>query len=228
MVILPQIIRRMYLRLVPVWIRKHRVAVKLKTYLPHDVIYHSDYFTDLVEPQAVMSAGAICDSILSDLKPRTVIDIGCGTGALLERLSKRGCHVFGLEYSEAALKYCRARQLNVLKFDLERDVFEDDATFDVAVSMDVAEHLPAKAADRYVDLLTCLSKLVVFTASPPGQGGNYHVNEQPSSYWMSLFQQRGYEHDEDLSQRWRDRWRSAGVVNWYYNNLMIFRKACET
>jgi SAM-dependent methyltransferase len=71
----------------------------------HDAIYDSDYYASSVEDPAARSAEAISESILLDLQPSTVVDVGCGTGALLEALRRRGCQVFGFEYSEAALRY---------------------------------------------------------------------------------------------------------------------------
>jgi len=104
--------------------------------------------------------------------------------------------------------------------------FNDNRTFDVAVSMEVAEHLPEMIADRYVHLLTRLSQVIVFASAPPGQGGADHVNEQPPSYWISKFQQNAFRHAEELSQSWRESWKAAGdVEDWYHQNLMIFRSA---
>lgn len=191
----------------------------------HDAIYDSDYYASIVEGPAVSSAEAISHSILLDLRPNTIVDVGCGTGALLEVLRRRGCQVLGLEYSEAALRYCRSRDLDVRKFDLERDTLADDRTFDVAISMEVAEHLPEKISGRYVALLARLSSVIVFTAAPPGQGGRDHVNEQPPSYWISKFQALGFAYDEELSRLWRESWREKAVVAWwYFQNLMIFRR----
>jgi SAM-dependent methyltransferase len=224
--IMVEVIKKLYRALLPTSVRDSPMVAKLKTQLlGHDLIYNADYYEKTVEGPAARSAGRIANSILNDFKATCVIDVGCGTGALLEALRDKGCEVFGLEYAEAALRYCRARRLNVAKFDLERNVFHDNRTFDVAVSMEVAEHLPETVADRYVGLLTQLSRVVVFTAAPPGQGGADHINEQPPSYWITKFQQRGFEYAEELSQRWREIWRAAGnVESWYYKNLMIFRR----
>lgn len=226
MAIVRSIIKKVYRRLLPKSVRNSQIVARLQArLLRHDWIYNSDYYEGTVEGPAVRSAGRIADSILNDFKATRIIDVGCGTGALLEALRERGCEVFGLEYSEAALAYCRSRRLTVAKFDLERDAFIDNRTFDVAVSMEVAEHLPKRVADRYVDLLARLSPVIVFTAAPPGQGGALHVNEQPPSYWMSKFQQRGFKHAEEPSQRWRESWKAAGdVQDWYHQNLMIFRQ----
>jgi SAM-dependent methyltransferase len=221
-----KLIKDVYRRVLPISIRQSSLLVKLKNHLYwHDMIYDLDYYNSDVEDPAVRSARTISDSILTEFKPKHIVEVGCGTGALLEALRNRGCDVLGLDYSEAALMLCRARHLNVVKFDLERDILKDDRIFDVGISMEVAEHLPARVADRYVDLLTSLSKVIVFTAAPPGQGGSDHVNEQPPSYWISKFQQRGFEHSEGLSKRWRGRWQTAGdVASCYYRNLMVFRQ----
>lgn len=223
-----QILKGLYRALVPSSVRDSPLVTQLKArLLGHDWIYNAEYYAKDIEGPAVRSAGSIADAILQEFQARRVIDVGCGTGALLAALRDRGCEVYGLEYAEAALQYCRARRLNVAKFDLEKDAFSAQQTFDVAVSMEVAEHLPETMAERYVDLLTRLAQIVVFTAAPPGQGGADHVNEQPPAYWISRFQQRGFAHAEALSQRWRERWQAAGdVESCYYHNLMIFRAGC--
>jgi hypothetical protein len=91
--------------------------------------------------------------------------------------------------------------------------------------MEVAEHLPKSCARRFVQLLTALSPLVVFTAATPGQGGVDHVNEQPHEYWIDLFQSQGFQFDHRLSVEWRGQWEAAGVASFYHRNLMIFRQA---
>ena len=224
------IFKTLYRILVPAPVRASRAVARLKArLLAHDWIYDAEFFEKSVEGPARRSAGRIAATIVDDLKPTTVIDVGCGTGALLEALRDRGCRVGGLEYAGAALARCRARGLDVEKFDLENDEYLVDRKFEVAISMEVAEHLPQKAADRYVDLLTRLSSVIVFTAAAPGQGGTDHVNEQPPPYWTAKFRERGFEHAREQSQRWSNRWKAAGdVESWYYENLMIFRRTPQS
>lgn len=223
-------IKALYRKVVPTRLRKSpKIAALKMQVLPHDMIhnmiYDSEYYSRDVEGPAVRSANTIANSIVSTFTPGRVVDIGCGTGALLQMLRERGCEVFGLEYSDAAIKCCRARQLNVVKFDLAKDLVEDVGGFDVAVSMEVAEHLPEKVANRYVDVMTSMAPQIVFTAAPPGQAGANHVNLQPPQYWILKFQQRGFNHADELSKLWHDKWKAAGdVESWYYQNLMIFRR----
>jgi len=218
-------IRDIYRAIVPTSVRGSPWVTALKgRLLGHDWTYSDDYYRNDVEGPAVKSAGAIAATIVKQFHPQSVVDVGCGTGALLAALRDRGCQVFGLEYSRAALRYCQRRQLEVERFDIERGDFKRGRRFDVVSSMEVAEHLPASVADRYVDILTSLAPVAVFTAAPPGQGGADHVNEQPQAYWIEKFRARGFEHLADISQRWREEWRSGGMVQaWYYDNLMLFR-----
>jgi SAM-dependent methyltransferase len=221
--------RSIWRTVVPQSLRHTPLALQLKRLysraFPHNAIYDDEYFQSEVEDLAVRSADTIAGSILADLKPSSLVDVGCGTGALLAVLKDRGCRVLGLEYAESGLEYCRKRNLDVRKFDIERAPVPDDPTFDVAISLEVAEHLPASVADRFVALLAGLSDRIVFTAAHPGQGGTDHINEQPASYWIAKFADHGFSTDVDLASRWKKDWESSGqVASYYFQNLLIFRR----
>jgi SAM-dependent methyltransferase len=197
------------------------VRKRLMPYGGHDQIYDKRYF-ELIDSLAGNSTEVIAASIQSDLNPRFVLDVGCGTGALLAILRSWGICGLGLEQSEAALEVCRARGLNVRKFDIERDELPRE-TADAVISLEVAEHLPEVIGDRYVDVL-CRGNVVIVTAAQPGQGGTDHVNEQPHSYWISRFTNRGFLFDEELSAKWKSDWKNRAVARFYTQNLMIFRR----
>lgn len=194
---------------------------------PHDHLYTREYY-QTVEAEALRSVQAISRSILTDLRPASVLDVGCGTGVLLSQLQAGGVRCRGLEYSSAGLQFCRERGLDVTQFDLETDAPDGGCRVDTVISTEVGEHLPETVADRYVDLLCRAGDTVVFTAATPGQGGWDHVNEQPHAYWIAKFRARGFDLDEPLSLAWRKSWEQADVASFYWMNLMIFRRRPET
>ena len=223
---LPRAIRQL-VRNHPLLDHLKRDSKKLASlFLSRDDIYDEKYY-ELVEGYAKRSAEAIAADIVQEFHPATVCDVGCGTGALLEALRNRGVGTEGIEYSESAVKLCLARGLLVRKFDLTKDPIPAGLSADVAISMEVAEHLPAWFADRYVHFLCKIARVVVFTAATPGQGGTDHVNEQPHEYWVEKFAALGFAFQAALSEQWRVRWKENGVAWFYCPNLMVFVRSDE-
>ncbi len=191
----------------------------------HQEIYDDRYY-DFIDRTASQSAAAMAESIVDCFSPKSVLDVGCGTGALLSAFKIRGIYISGLEYSDAGITRCRQKGVPVTKFDLENSVIslEPSNGYDITMSFEVAEHLPEMLADKYVAAITKGSPILIFTAATPGQGGLDHVNEQPHSYWIAKITMRGYNFEKHLSFEFRERWQKRGVASWYANNLMIFRK----
>jgi SAM-dependent methyltransferase len=195
---------------------------------PHDGRYDADFY-DTIDQHAVRSSAVMADSIVERFHPATVLDVGCGSGALLSALQAHGIAGTGLEYSTAALAYCRARGLTVHRYDLTTATLPPLGSYDLAVSFEVAEHLPARCAEAFVTLLTAHTNHVAFSAATPGQGGRDHVNEQPHAYWIDHFTARGFVYDEAHSIDCRARWHAAeadGQMAWWYaKNLLLFHRA---
>src|SRR5262245_27839195 len=123
-----------------------RGKAKLERFADHNALYDREFFLRQAEAMRV-SGRAIAESLKEKLDPKSVMDVGCGSGAILFELRNLGIACMGLEYADAALHLCRERGLAVEKFDLEEEV-HFDRTADVALSTEVAEHLPASVADR--------------------------------------------------------------------------------
>lgn len=191
---------------------------------PHDELYTAEYYAEMDERSRaatdVMAAG-----LVRVAAPDSVLDVGCGTGALLRALRDRGVPGTGLEHSAAALEVARRHGLDVEAADLRAGVDLDGRRFGAAVCMEVAEHLPARSADGLVALLADAADVVLFSAATPGQGGTGHVNEQPHAYWIARFRRRGFAVDEAATSSLRAEWAAADVPWWYARNVMLFRRA---
>ncbi|WP_428504164.1 methionine biosynthesis protein MetW [Roseateles sp.] len=72
-----------------------------------------------------------------------VLDLGCGTGALLDHLIRhKGCSGYGVELDDANLLACAQRGVNVIQLNLEEglSIFEDQS-FDVVLQLETLQHL---------------------------------------------------------------------------------------
>jgi hypothetical protein len=94
--------------------------------------------------------------------------------------------------------------------------------YDLALSLEVAEHLPASQAQAFVQTLCEAADRVVFSAAIPGQGGRHHVNERWPFYWSELFDGFGYECYDLLRPKI---WNNPGVLWYYAQNCLIFARA---
>jgi hypothetical protein len=96
--------------------------------------------------------------------------------------------------------------------------------FDLAVCLEVAEHLPASASPKLIAFLTTAAPVVLFSAAPPKQGGTNHINERWPAFWRELFAARGFVRLDPFRPRvWRDR-----RVNWWYQqNLFLYVREAD-
>lgn len=91
--------------------------------------------------------------------------------------------------------------------------------FDLAQSLEVAEHLDECYADNFVALLTSLSNIILFSAAIPHQGGTHHINCQPPAYWAKKFAQYDFECYDILRMKF---WDNNAIASWYRQNSLIF------
>ncbi len=180
--------------------------------------YPPEYFKGL-DAGSLRSAEVIVPLVIDLVRPRSVVDVGCGTGAWLSVFISEGVSdVVGVDGDYVGPELLRIPEDRFLTHDLER-ALSLGRTFDLVTSLEVAEHLSAEAAERFVDSLVSLGPVILFSAATPGQGGHHHVNEQPPSYWADLFGARGYQAIDCLRARI---WDNPAVDWWYAQNCLLY------
>jgi SAM-dependent methyltransferase len=79
---------------------------------------------------------------LSDRKPRKILEVGCGDGAMLRLLVAQGIDARGVDASSSGIERCKATGLHAQCLDVSVDglPFADDE-FDAVLSLETFEHL---------------------------------------------------------------------------------------
>ena len=183
-------------------------------------VYDADFFAALRE-SARSSAAVVAPAIVDLLGRGRVIDIGCGTGTWLQAFAELGCDIWGVDGSYVPRDQLEIPEARFIERDL-RAPLDLSGTWDLAVSLEVAEHLPPASARTFVCGLARLAPVVLFSAAIPGQGGHHHVNEQWPSYWVALFAEQGMAPIDCVRPLvWED-----ARVKWYYaqNSLLFVRE----
>jgi len=153
----------------------------------------------------------------------TAVDLGCGVGTWLYVMKQKGAKdVCGVDGNWVNKNYLQISEKEFIEHDLSKNVkIMIPNSFDLAISLEVAEHLPKKYANDFIHLLTTLSDFVLFSAAIPFQGGLGHVNEQWPNYWISIFENYGYIGLDIIR---KNIWDDQKIPIHYRQNIILYVK----
>lgn len=168
------------------------------------------------------SAAAVVPIVLELVRPRSVLDVGCGVGAWLSVFSALGIDdILGVDGDYVRRADLRIPESNFLAWDL-RNELALGRSFDLVVCLEVAEHLPEESASSLVQSLVRAGPVVMFSAAIPNQGGLNHLNEQWPDYWAARFAEHDYlPHDLIRARIWEE----SAVDVFYRQNILLFAGA---
>jgi SAM-dependent methyltransferase len=182
---------------------------------------YTDAFYRRHQSGARQSARSIIPLVLRLIRPTSVIDVGCGTGTWLSVFRESGIeHILGVDGGWVNKSLLEIREEEFLSVDLKKPL-RLRKQFDLVLSLEVAEHLPGEAAEIFVDSLTRLGPVVLFSAAIPYQGGTNHINEQWPEYWAKHFRERCYVVIDCIR---KNIWQNSNVEWWYAQNILIFSR----
>jgi len=162
----------------------------------------------------------IVPEILKYFKIRTVIDMWWWIWAFTKVFLDNGIDAICVDWP-----WVNKNNLYIdEKYFIERD-FEQYNVFwkkyDLAFSLEVAEHLQEKSAKNFVKTLCNCADYVIFSAAVPYQWWQNHINEQSPEYWKTLFENEWYEICDCLRILFRD---NKKIPWWYKNNIFLYHK----
>lgn len=170
-----------------------------------------------VDPEAYASARAVMPRVIGLTGARSVVAVGCGSGAWIRACRDLGVpEVVGVDGSHVAAEH-RRHATEFLERDLARPL-DLNRRFNLALCIDVGEHLEPERAPGLVADLVDLAPVVLFSAAVPGQGGDDHRNARWSEYWVALFEAQGWTCRDGVRPWVRT---NQDVAWWHRQNLYL-------
>lgn len=198
---------------------RHPEAIRLFRALAPQGVYGGDFY-DAQSDGSYASAQILLGLLFSEYRPRSLVDFGAGVGTWLRAARDLGVETL-LGVEGAWVRDRLGPQAPPYRFqDLNAPV-RLERRFDLAMSVEVVEHLLPERGASFADDLCRAADLVLFAAAMPHQGGDGHINERLASYWVEQFERNGYACIDFLRSAV---WFNPHVAPWYAQNALLFVK----
>ena len=142
---------------------------------------------------------SLADRVVGIANPRTVLDVGCARGLLVQALAAKGVDATGIDISEYAIDSAHDDVRHRLRVTSAKDPVGE--RYDLVSCIEVLEHMGPVDAQQAIDSITAATDLVLFSSSPADHDEATHINTRPTSQWAAWFAERGFfrRTDVDLS-----------------------------
>lgn len=168
------------------------------------------------------SAVYYADQLLRLIRPSSIIDVGCGRGAWLKAFKEKGVkNLKGIDGSWNRQELMLDPEISFTPVDLNY-LPNPDRQYDLAICLEVAEHLRPESADLFVQSLCNYSEVILFSAAYTYQGGTDHFNEQPHSYWAGKFAANNFVAFDLFRPIF---WGNSEIEIWYRQNVFLYARA---
>lgn len=135
--------------------------------------YTHDFYDDLLthKDNTIYVAEKVYSILLDSMEINSIVDVGCGVGTWLYAAQEFGrTDILGIDGDWVSEEQLVIPCNKFRRQDLNESIMVE-RRFDLVQTMEVAEHLKPERADGFVDDLTKLSDVVLFSAAIPYQGG---------------------------------------------------------
>lgn len=183
---------------------------------------YDSMFADHVDQAEVRQANAdvMADVLWRYHQPESVIDLGCGLGFFLKACKARGALIKGVDGDWVAPGDSVIPKSARQTADLNQP-YKARRRYDLAATIEVAEHLKPERSESLVDDLCALSDVVLFSAGIPDQGGHGHINLRFQGEWAEMFEARGYLCYDPIRRRLAE---YSRALPWLVQNVLLYVK----
>lgn len=182
-------------------------------------LYGNDFHKNRHE-KTNYAANSILSIVLEHIpKVESAIDIGCGVGTWLNMIKKLGVkNILGIDGDWVDRNALTIPENNFISKDLNAKL-NLNKKFNLAISLEVAEHLKPQNSEKFVASLVDISDFILFSAAHPYQGGVGHINEQWPNYWINIFEGYGYVALDVVRKKI---WQDKNIPTCYKKNILLY------
>lgn len=161
----------------------------------------------------------IC-KFITEQQIETMTDFGCGLGQYCNDVeSQTMCQALGIEGNKPK----EAVYDNIREYDLTTDITPNGLICDLAISLEVGEHIPKEHMATYLDNITYNAKDYLITSwAVRGQDGFGHVNCLNNDEILPEFEKRGFILMEKETKEARSV--IEDKAHWFRNTLFILKR----
>lgn len=180
-------------------------------------LYQGEFYKSR-QARTTYAAEEMLGLVQSYFKFDSIVDFGCGVGTWLNVAKEMGVSTLRGYEGEWVKPHLDDSNIDIRFKNFETPI-EDDEKFDLAISLEVAEHLTPEAGKALVKSMCAASNLVMFGAAIPGQDGVGHINEQPQEYWQNIFADLGFQPVDIVRPAI---WNNTNIPLWYKQNTLLY------
>ncbi len=148
--------------------------------------------------------GRVARRIVTDLRPESVLDAGCASGMLVEKLRELDVDARGVDASEEAIAGVDASVKEhtwhgSMTTPLERK-------YDLVICIDVLEHMAPADAEQAIENMCDATDRVLFSSSPSDYAEPTHVNVRAIEDWSAQFARQGFVRNLEFDASFINPW----------------------
>lgn len=182
---------------------------------------YGDKFYQEINEGSYKSAVYYADQLLGLINLASIVDIGCGRGAWLKAFKDKGVKSLkGIDGTWNKQELMIEPDISFTPADLNF-IPAPEQKYDLAICLEVAEHLRPESADKFVQSLCKYSDTILFSGAYKDQGGTDHFNEQPHTYWAEKFEANGFVPFDLFRPLF---WGNSEIEWWYRQNAFLYVK----
>jgi len=167
-------------------------------------LYDKEYFEKHFNPPYNRSQARwfdffnhIAEELVRSLKPRTILDVGCAIGFLVEAFWRRGVRAYGIDVSNYAITQVPDDLKGFCSVGSVTEPLPENfpQSYDLLTCIEVLEHMPPDEGKTAIKNMASKTRSILFSSTPHDLVEPTHVNVRPVIYWLQSFAEVGFYPD---------------------------------